>query len=93
MKIDRGVTLHPHLLFTVKSLINFQICYLRKTKIANTKIMKICSQTKVRLLNANIESQNFHMTQTEEILKNCKTGPLRSNGVFTWDTMYYINKL
>ena len=53
MKIVWGVTLHPQSLFTVKSLINFQICYPHRIKIANRKIMKICSQTKIRVLNVN----------------------------------------
>ena len=42
VKIVRGETLHPQSFFTVKSLINFQICYPHEIKMANTKIMKIC---------------------------------------------------
>ena len=57
MKIDRGVTLYPQSLFTVKSLINFQICYPHRVKIANTTILKICSgETKIRVQNANLGS-------------------------------------
>ena len=57
MKIFGGVTLHPQSLFTVKSLINFQICFPRKIKFANTKIMKICKKTKIRVLNVSIGSE------------------------------------
>ena len=57
MKIVRGVTLHPHSLSTVKSLINFQICYPHKIKIADTKIIKICNQTKIKVLNVNLGSE------------------------------------
>ena len=57
MKIVRGVTLHPQSLFTVKSLINFQICYPYKIKFAKTKIMKICFETKIRVLNLNMGSE------------------------------------
>ena len=38
-----GGTSHPSSLFTVISVINFQICYPHKIKIANTKIMKFCN--------------------------------------------------
>ena len=54
MKIVWGVTLHPQSLFTVKSFINFQLCYPYKIKFANTKIMKICMLTKIRVMNLNM---------------------------------------
>ena len=54
MKIVWGVTLHPQSLFTVKSFINFQLCYPYKIKFANTKIMKICMLTQIRVLNLNM---------------------------------------
>ena len=50
-------TSYPHSLFTVKSLINFQICYHQTIKITNIKIMKICRKTKIRVLNVNLESE------------------------------------
>ena len=35
----------------------FQICYPLRIKIANRKIMKICSRTKIRVLSVNLESE------------------------------------
>ena len=55
---NRGVILHPQSLFTVKPLKIFQICYPHKIKIANTKIMKICNQTKIRVLKVNLRSES-----------------------------------
>ena len=40
MKVIWDVTLHSQSLFTVKSLINFQICFGHRIKIADTKIGK-----------------------------------------------------
>ena len=57
VKIARGVTLHPHSLLTVKSLINFQICYPHKITFANGEIMKICSETIIEVLNVNMGSE------------------------------------
>ena len=57
VQIVRGVTLHPQLFFTVKSLINFQICYANEIKTANHKIMKICNKTRIRVLNVNLGSE------------------------------------
>ena len=42
---------------TVKSHINFQICYSHKIRFANTKIMKICNKTRIRVLNVNMGSE------------------------------------
>ena len=42
-KIVRGATLHPQSLFTVKSLINVQICDPRGIEIVNTKVLKNCN--------------------------------------------------
>ena len=56
MKIVRGVTLHPQSLFAVKSLINFRSNYPHKIKIGNTKITKVCSQTKIWVLSVNLGS-------------------------------------
>ena len=55
MKIIRGVTL-----FKVKTLIDFQIYYPCENKIANTKITKIYSLTKIRVSNVNIGSEISH---------------------------------
>ena len=41
-------------IYDQKSLINFQNCY---PKIANTKIIKFCSQNIIWVLNVNLESQ------------------------------------
>ena len=38
----------------VKSLINYQLCFRHKIKIANTKITKLCSETKMLALNVNL---------------------------------------
>ena len=67
MKIVWGVTLHPQSLLTVKSLINFQIFYPCKIKIANTETMKICYKTKIWVQNVNLKSE-IHMKQSKEIL-------------------------
>ena len=60
MRFDRenrsGCNFTPQSLFTVKSLINFQICCPHKIKFANTNIMKICNQIKVSVLNVNMGS-------------------------------------
>ena len=53
----RGVTLHPQSLFMVKYLINSQICYPHKIRIAITKVMKICKCTRIRVLNVNLGSE------------------------------------
>ena len=45
----------PQLLFKVKSLIEFQICYPQKIK--NTMIMKICNENKILMLNVNLGSE------------------------------------
>ena len=57
MKIVQGVTLHPQSLFTVKSVINFQICYLRKIEMAITEMVKNCNSTKIGVLNVNLGSE------------------------------------
>ena len=44
-------------IFTVKYLIRFQRCYRHRTKIANTKIVKICSEAKMLVLNVNLRSE------------------------------------
>ena len=49
-----GVTLHPQSSFTVKFLIHFQIRCPHKVKITNTKFIKICNQTKIEVMNANL---------------------------------------
>ena len=77
MKIIRGVALQPRSLFTVKSLIDFQICHAHEIKIVKTEITKIGNQTKVWMLNVNLgQILQMTMTQSEEILKNSKTRPL-----------------
>ena len=57
MKVTVGLTLHPLSLFTVKSPINFLICYPHKIKIAKTMIMKSCILTKIWVLNVNLGSE------------------------------------
>ena len=57
MKIVWGVTLCHQSLFKVKSLINFQIFYPHKIEITKTTLMKICSETKIRVLNVNLGSE------------------------------------
>ena len=52
--VSRGVTLHPQLLLTVKSFINFQTCYLHKSKFFKTTILKICSYPINWMLNLNL---------------------------------------
>ena len=47
----------PQSLFTVKSRTDFQICYPHRIKIGNTKVIKICSSTKIRALNVNLGSE------------------------------------
>ena len=55
VKVVRGLNLHPWSLFTVESLINFQVFYAHKIEIA--KITKICSLTKIWVLNVNLGSE------------------------------------
>ena len=70
VKIVRGVTLHPQSLFTVKSLLKkFQIFYPQKIKIANTKIMKICNKTKIRVLDMNLGSEISYDTSYRSLEK------------------------
>ena len=79
VKLVRGVSIHHQSLFSlfpVKSLISFQICYPLKIKFANTKIVEIFSQTKVRVLNINLGSE-ISNDASLGILKISKTRPLK----------------
>ena len=100
MKITQGLTLHLQQLFTVKSLINLRICYPHRIKIANAKILKICSKTTMRVLNLKLESEmlydaswrNFEKLRSGAAkLKRCIAGrngsPLRTlKGNMLWET-------
>ena len=55
----RGATLHPQSLFTVKALINFQVCYPHEIKFVNAKITKIFRWTKIRVLNVNMGYEHW----------------------------------
>ena len=57
MKIVGGGTLHLKSLFTVKSLLNFQMYHPHEIKIAKSKITKICSETKIWVLKVNLGSE------------------------------------
>ena len=62
VKIAQGVTLHPLSLFMVKSLINCEMLYPHKTEITNTKVTKICSWSKIWVLNVNLGSNILYDT-------------------------------
>ena len=60
---------------------NFQSCYLHKIRIANTKIMKISMETKLKVLNVNLSSEISYDEAAKEILNNFKTRPHSGKGV------------
>ena len=61
MKISQGVT--------------FQICFPKKLRLLSTKIMNICNQTRILVLNVNLLDLKFHMTQANENFENSKMRP------------------
>ena len=58
LRIYKGfVTLHRWSFFSVKSLVNFQICLPHIFEIANTEITNIRNWTKSWVLNVNLGSE------------------------------------
>ena len=80
MNNDWGCKVTPQMVFTVKSLINSQICYHYKIKIAYSRNMKICNKTKLGVLNPNPWSEMLY----QETFENFQNEAVSWKGVLNF---------
>ena len=79
MKSRSGSNFTPRVIFTVKSLTDFQTLNRHKINTTTISNVKTCGQTKVWVLRLNFSSKISY----DRIFKNCQNEAVNQSGVLT----------